>query len=88
MNIKDQAKFISGLKEALRKERASRRIYYALAQRESNEARRKALIGLAETEAGHATRWSARLKELGNQNLVRMFPPIATHYAIGFGAGC
>lgn len=65
MNTKDQTKFISGLKEALRKERASRRIYFALAKRESNESRRKALIGLAETEGGHAERWTARLKELG-----------------------
>ncbi len=65
MNTQDRTKFINGLKEALRKEQASRRIYYALAQRESNESRRKALIGLAETEAGHAERWRARLKELG-----------------------
>ena len=65
MNTKDQSKFIKGLQVALRKERASQRIYFALAKRESNESRRKALIGLAETEAGHAERWTARLKELG-----------------------
>lgn len=65
MNTNDQLKFIKGLQEALRKERASRRIYFALAKRESNDSRRKALIGLAETETVHAERWTARLKELG-----------------------
>lgn len=61
----DQTKFISGLQEALRRERATRRLYHALAQRETNEARRNALLGLAETEAGHAKRWAQRLQELG-----------------------
>jgi VIT1/CCC1 family predicted Fe2+/Mn2+ transporter/rubrerythrin len=65
MNSNDQAKFIKGLLLALKKERASQRIYKALAQRESNEARRNALIGLAETERRHGERWSARLVELG-----------------------
>ena len=47
---------------ALQKERASQRIYRALAQREKNEARRNALIGLAETEHRHAQRkWFARI---------------------------
>jgi VIT1/CCC1 family predicted Fe2+/Mn2+ transporter len=61
----DEAKYIKGLQVALQKERASRRIYRALAQRESNEGRRNALMGLAETESRHAERWAARLKELG-----------------------
>jgi len=65
MNNNDQSKFIRGLQIALQKERATKRTYLALANNESNESRRKALIGLAETEAGHAGRWATRLKELG-----------------------
>ena len=65
MDNPSQIKFIDGLQEALRRERATRRLYRALAQRETNEARRKALLGLAETESRHAQRWSARLQELG-----------------------
>ncbi|HVN15622.1 MAG TPA: VIT1/CCC1 transporter family protein [Anaerolineales bacterium] len=65
MNPKDQTKFINGLKEALQKERASQRIYRNLAERETNEARKKALIGLAETEHRHAQQWVTRLQELG-----------------------
>lgn len=61
----DRSKFINGLILALQKERASQRIYRALAQREKNEARRNALIGLAETEHRHAQRWLDRLTELG-----------------------
>jgi VIT1/CCC1 family predicted Fe2+/Mn2+ transporter/rubrerythrin len=60
-----RSEFIKGLQEALRKERASQRIYHALAERESNEARRNALLGLAETERRHAVRWADRLGELG-----------------------
>ena len=65
MNNDNNSKFIKGLQIALQKERATRRTYMTLAENESNEARRKALIGLAETEAGHAERWATRLKELG-----------------------
>jgi VIT1/CCC1 family predicted Fe2+/Mn2+ transporter/rubrerythrin len=65
MDDPERSEFIKGLQEALRKERASQRIYHALARRESNEARRKALIGLAETEKRHAERWTERLLELG-----------------------
>jgi vacuolar iron transporter family protein len=61
----NKSKFIKGLQIALQKERATHRTYLALANSESDEARRKALVGLAETEAGHAERWAARLKELG-----------------------
>ncbi|MFN2119748.1 MAG: VIT1/CCC1 transporter family protein [Anaerolineales bacterium] len=57
--------FVKGLQIALRKERATRRTYMALARSESNPARKKALIGLAETEAGHAERWTRRLQQLG-----------------------
>jgi VIT1/CCC1 family predicted Fe2+/Mn2+ transporter/rubrerythrin len=60
-----QAKFIAGLQLALRKERATRRTYRALAAREKNEARRRVLLSLAETEGRHAARWAARLTELG-----------------------
>jgi VIT1/CCC1 family predicted Fe2+/Mn2+ transporter/rubrerythrin len=65
MDNPERSEFIKGLQEALQKERASQRIYRSLAQRESNEARRKALLGLAETEWRHAERWSERLHELG-----------------------
>ena len=65
MNTNDQTKFIKGLLLALQKERASQRIYHALAQRETNEVRRKALLGLAETEHRHGERWANRLGELG-----------------------
>ena len=65
MNSENQSKFITGLQVALQKERTAHRTYLALAKKESNEARRKALIGLSETEAGHSERWVTRLKELG-----------------------
>jgi VIT1/CCC1 family predicted Fe2+/Mn2+ transporter/rubrerythrin len=65
MSDDNQAKFIEGLQEALRRERSTRRLYRALAERESNEARHNALLGLAETERGHAERWSQRLEQLG-----------------------
>ena len=65
MSDNDQAKFIEGLREALRRERATRRLYRALADRETNEPRRNALLGLAATETGHAERWAKRLSELG-----------------------
>ncbi len=65
MDNSERSKFIKGLQTALQKEWASQRIYQALAQHETNEARRKALLGLAETERGHAERWARRLRELG-----------------------
>jgi VIT1/CCC1 family predicted Fe2+/Mn2+ transporter/rubrerythrin len=65
VNNQDASKFIKGLQEALQKERASQRIYLDLAGRETNEARRKALMGLAEVEQGHAEQWRVRLQELG-----------------------
>ena len=67
MENPDRLKFIKGLQEALKKERASQRIYHALAQRETNEARRSVLLALAETEKSHAERWTARLLELGGE---------------------
>ncbi len=51
----------------MHKERASQRVYHALAERETNDARRKALLGLAETENGHAERWASRLRELNTE---------------------
>jgi vacuolar iron transporter family protein len=65
MDYKEPSNFIKGLQTALQKERASQRIYQALAAREANEARRKALLGLAETERHHAERWAARLRDAG-----------------------
>ena len=61
----DQSEFIRKLQVALRKERASKRIYQDLARHESNEARSKVLLSLAEAESGHEERWSNRLRELG-----------------------
>ena len=65
MDNEDKSKFIKGLQVALQKERTAHRTYLALAENELNELRRKALIGLSETEAGHSERWVTRLKELG-----------------------
>jgi VIT1/CCC1 family predicted Fe2+/Mn2+ transporter/rubrerythrin len=59
-----ETEFVRGLQEALRKERATRRTYLALAQHESNETRRHVLEMLAATEEGHAERWMKRLIEL------------------------
>ena len=61
----NEAEFIKNLQIALKRERSTRRLYQALAERETSDARRKALLGLAETEAGHAERWATRLQELG-----------------------
>jgi VIT1/CCC1 family predicted Fe2+/Mn2+ transporter len=61
----EQTRFIEGLQRAWQRERASERIYRALAQRETNEARRKVLLNLADTERRHGERWAARLRELG-----------------------
>ncbi len=65
MESNNQSKFIKSLQIALRKERASQRIYQDLAKRETNEARRQVLLSLAEAESGHGGRWSKRLQELG-----------------------
>jgi VIT1/CCC1 family predicted Fe2+/Mn2+ transporter/rubrerythrin len=65
MTSDDTARFVAGLQEAWRKERATNRIYRALAENEKSEARRKVLVQLAATEAGHAERWAKRLAELG-----------------------
>jgi len=65
MQTNNPAKFIKSLQVALRKERASQRIYQDLAKHETNEARRQVLLSLAEAESGHGQRWSNRLHELG-----------------------
>jgi vacuolar iron transporter family protein len=65
MQSNNQTQFIKSLQEALRKERASQRIYQNLANRETNEARRNVLLNLAEAESGHGQRWTKRLRELG-----------------------
>ena len=64
MNSTNQSKFTNGLIIALRKERASRRIYLALANKETNENRRNALVSLAETEYHHSEKWVERLLDL------------------------
>jgi VIT1/CCC1 family predicted Fe2+/Mn2+ transporter/rubrerythrin len=65
MTSEDTARFVAGLQVAWRKERATNRIYNALADHEKSEARRKVLLQLAATEAGHAEKWAKRLAELG-----------------------
>lgn len=65
MKAETKPEFVAGLQLALRKERATARTYRALAQRESEEVRKRVLLRLAETEDGHARRWLARLVELG-----------------------
>jgi len=65
MADENRARFVAGLLQALRKERATNRIYTALALSETNESRRQVLLKLAATEAGHADRWARRLAELG-----------------------
>jgi vacuolar iron transporter family protein len=65
MDNSDRQRFIEGLQVALQKERATRRLYTALAEREPNESRKKALMGLARTESGHAERWIETLQKLG-----------------------
>ena len=65
MTKDDNSRFIAGLQHAWLRERASARIYRALAEREQTEARRNVLLKLAETEDRHAAKWAARLQELG-----------------------
>ncbi len=65
MTNSERDRFIEGLQVALQRERATRRLYTALAERETNESRKKALLGLARTESGHAQRWTEKLRELG-----------------------
>jgi VIT1/CCC1 family predicted Fe2+/Mn2+ transporter/rubrerythrin len=57
--------FVSGLQQAWRRERATARLYRALAEGEPSDARRGVLNTLAEVEEGHAERWAGRLHELG-----------------------
>jgi VIT1/CCC1 family predicted Fe2+/Mn2+ transporter/rubrerythrin len=66
MDKKDEdQQYINGLLKAWNNEQASARIYRALAEHESSETRRNVLNKLAETEEGHAARWTAQLAELG-----------------------
>lgn len=65
MSDPDREKFITGLQRAWQREQAGARIYRALAQHESNDARRQVLLKLAETEEHHGERWATRLRELG-----------------------
>jgi VIT1/CCC1 family predicted Fe2+/Mn2+ transporter/rubrerythrin len=57
--------FVLGLQQAWRRERATARLYRALAERETNDARHDVLMKLAEVEEGHARRWAERLRDLG-----------------------
>ena len=58
LDVDNRQKYIKSLQNALRKENASQRLYQNLADRETNEARRRVLIELAETESRHGERWS------------------------------
>jgi len=83
MNSMDQSNFINGLIIALRKERASQRVYI-LRLLKGNRMRigRNALLSLAETEHRHSEKWSERLAELGVA-----LPLIEIPWAKRFGAG-
>jgi len=61
----DLVRFIAALQKALGRERATARLYRALAAHESNPSKRAVLEKLAATEDCHARRWAARLQELG-----------------------
>jgi VIT1/CCC1 family predicted Fe2+/Mn2+ transporter/rubrerythrin len=65
MKTQSTEQYIQTLQKAWRRERASRRLYQALAAQEQNEARRGVLLKLAESEASHSAEWEANLKSLG-----------------------
>jgi VIT1/CCC1 family predicted Fe2+/Mn2+ transporter/rubrerythrin len=65
MANKPSEQFIKNLQKAWKLERASEKIYRALASREKNQARRGVLVKLAESELRHRLQWAERLKELG-----------------------
>lgn len=64
MDTAQQEQFIKGLQSAYLREQVSARIYRALAAREENESRKRALEKLAETEERHGEKWAERLREL------------------------
>ena len=57
--------YVKKLENALQRERASQRLYQALADHESNPSRKNVLHKLAEAESGHGARWEDWLKKLG-----------------------
>ena len=67
MQTQSTEQYIRTLQKAWRRERASRRLYQALAEREPNAGRRDVLLKLAEAEASHSAEWEASLKSLGAQ---------------------
>jgi vacuolar iron transporter family protein len=65
MQTNSNIQYIETLQKAWQRERASRRLYQALAEHEQNASRRDVLSQLAEAEAGHRAQWEAGLKSLG-----------------------
>ena len=65
MTSDSATQYIQTLQKAWRRERASRKLYQALAAHEANAARRGVLLKLAEVEAVHGAEWEVNLKQLG-----------------------
>jgi VIT1/CCC1 family predicted Fe2+/Mn2+ transporter/rubrerythrin len=58
-------RFVKTLQNAWQRERASQRLYEALARREQVPSRRNVLLKLAESESRHGKQWAELLQELG-----------------------
>lgn len=58
-------KLLKALEANWQEEMEGAATYRTLAGREQDETRRKALLGMAASEEGHAARWETRLRELG-----------------------
>jgi VIT1/CCC1 family predicted Fe2+/Mn2+ transporter/rubrerythrin len=65
MENPNQERFIKTLQNAVRRERASQRLYENLAAHEKNPSRVNVLLKLAESERKHGQQWIDRLTELG-----------------------
>lgn len=63
--IPDNDRLLSALEANWQEESTGALTYRALADRETDEHRKKILLGIAESELHHAARWAARIKELG-----------------------
>jgi VIT1/CCC1 family predicted Fe2+/Mn2+ transporter/rubrerythrin len=63
--MSDTRKYIDGLRQAWRDEKAAALVYRAAAGREGDPARRDIFARIAEEEEKHARRWEDRLRELG-----------------------
>ncbi|MEN3368990.1 MAG: vacuolar iron transporter family protein [Verrucomicrobiota bacterium] len=63
--MRDDPESIEALKENWKAEVQTARVYRELAERETDQKRKDILIRMAEAEERHATRWAAKLTELG-----------------------